>query len=59
MRHTYASMLLGEKIDAKAISNSLGRVKYIISVDVYGDKQKIIADGAMVISAVYGGKTSF
>lgn len=49
LRHTYASMLLGEEIDVKAISNSLGHAKSIISVDVYGDNQSIIADGAMEI----------
>lgn len=45
LRHTYATLLLKEDIDLKAISNSLGHAKSIISVDVYGDKQKIIEDG--------------
>lgn len=45
LRHTYATLLLKKDIDLKAISNSLGRAKSIISVDVYGDKQKIIEDG--------------
>ena len=45
LRHTYATLLLKKDIDLKAISNSLGHAKSIISVDVYCDKQKIIEDG--------------
>ena len=37
--------MLKKDIDLKAISNALGHSKSIISVDVYGDNQQIIADG--------------
>lgn len=49
LRHTYATLLLSENIDLKAISNSLGHAKSIISVDVYGDHRRIIADGVKEI----------
>ena len=45
LRHTFATLLLKKDIDLKAISNALGHSKSIISVDVYGDNQQIIADG--------------
>ena len=45
LRHTYATMLLNKEIDLKAISNSLGHAKSIISVDVYGDNRRIVEDG--------------
>lgn len=35
-----------EDIGVKAISNSLGHAKTMITVDVYGDKQEIISDCA-------------
>lgn len=44
LRHTYATLLLKEDLSVKAISNSLGHAKTIISVDVYGDRREIIAD---------------
>ena len=46
LRHTYATLLMKQDFSVKAISNSLGHAKTIISVDVYGDKQEIIADCA-------------
>ncbi len=44
LRHTYATLLLKEDLSVKAISNSLGHAKTIISVDVYGNKREIVAD---------------
>ena len=49
LRHTFATLLLKKDIDLKAISNALGHSKSIISVDVYGDNQQIIADGVAEI----------
>lgn len=45
LRHTYASMLLSEELSVKAVSNTLGHAKSIVTVDVYGDKARIIGDG--------------
>ncbi len=47
LRHTYASLLLSEELSVKAISNSLGHSKSIITVDVYGDKKRIIGDSTV------------
>lgn len=44
LRHTYATILSNEEIDVKAISNSLGHSKTIITVDVYTDKKQIVVD---------------
>lgn len=44
LRHTYATILTNEEIDVKAISNSLGHEKTIITVDVYTDKKQIVVD---------------
>lgn len=44
LRHTYATILTNEEIDVKAISNSLGHSKTIITVDVYTDKKQMIVD---------------
>lgn len=44
LRHTYATILTNEEIDIKAISNSLGHSKTIITVDVYTDKKQMIVD---------------
>lgn len=44
LRHTYATILTNEEIDVKAISNSLGHSKTIITVDVYTDKKLMIVD---------------
>lgn len=44
LRHTYATILTNEEIDVKAISNSLGHSKTIITVDVYMDKKQMIVD---------------
>lgn len=44
LRHTYATILTNEEIDVKAISNSLGHSKTIITVDIYTDKKQMIVD---------------
>lgn len=44
LRHTYATILTNEEIDIKAISNSLGHSKTIITVDVYTDKKQMVVD---------------
>lgn len=44
LRATYATILLKNNHNPKAISKLLGHSKEIITVDVYGDKQKIIED---------------
>lgn len=56
LRHTYASMLLSEELSVKAVSNTLGHAKSIVTVDVYGDKARIIGDGtdAMRPTLEYG-----
>ena len=46
LRHTYATLLLKQDLSVKAISSSLGHAKMIISVDVYGDNNKIVEDAA-------------
>ena len=52
LRHTYATLLLKEDLSVKAISDSLGHTKTIISVDIYGDKREIIKDCVCEIQAV-------
>lgn len=44
LRATYATILLKNNHNPKAVSKLLGHSKEIITVDVYGDKQKIIED---------------
>ena len=44
LRHTYATLLTNEEIDVKAISNSLGHSKTMITVDVYTDKKQMVVD---------------
>lgn len=44
LRATYATILLKNNHNHKAVSKLLGHSKEIITVDVYGDKQKIIED---------------
>ena len=52
LRHTYATLLLKEDLSVKAISDSLGHAKTIISVDMYGDKREIIKDCVCEIQLV-------
>ena len=49
LRHTYATLLLKQDLSVKAISSSLGHAKMIISVDVYGDNNKIVEDATAEI----------
>ena len=44
LRHTYVMLLTNEEIDVKTISNSLGHLKTIITVDVYTDKKQMVVD---------------
>ncbi|MCB6546135.1 tyrosine-type recombinase/integrase [Blautia glucerasea] len=44
LRNTYATILLKNSFNSKGVSHLLGHAKEIISVDVYGDTQKIIED---------------
>ena len=37
-------LLTNEEIDVKTISNSLGHLKTIITVDVYTDKKQMVVD---------------
>lgn len=52
LRHTYATLLLKQDLSVKAISDSLGHAKTIISVDMYGDKREIIKDCVCEIQPV-------
>lgn len=52
LRHTYAILLLKQDLSVKAISDSLGHAKTIISVDMYGDKREIIKDCVCEIQPV-------
>lgn len=44
LRHTYATILINEEIDVKAISNSLGHSKPITTIGVYTDNKHVIVD---------------
>lgn len=44
LRATYATILLKNNYNPKAVSKLLGHSKEIITVDIYGDKEKIIED---------------
>lgn len=44
LRATYATILLKNNYNPKAVSKLMGHAKEIITVDIYGDKQKIIED---------------
>lgn len=43
-RHTYATLLMKNDINQKAVAAALGHSKSIITVDTYTDIQAIIAD---------------
>lgn len=49
LRHTYATLLLKNEINQKAIAEVMGHSKSIITVDTYGDTQRIIEGGVEVI----------
>lgn len=44
LRATYCTILLKNDFNPKAVSKLMGHAKEIITIDVYGDKQKIIED---------------
>ena len=44
LRASYCTMLLKNNINEKAVSKQLGHATEIITVDVYGDNEEIIAD---------------
>ena len=44
LRHTYATLLMKNDINQKAVAAALGHSKSIITVDTYTDIQAIIAD---------------
>ncbi len=44
LRATYSTVLLKHNINSKAISKLMGHASDIITVDVYGDNDEIIAD---------------
>lgn len=44
LRATYATILLKNNFNLKAVSKKLGHAKQIITADVYVDKKEIIAD---------------
>ena len=45
LRHSYATLLLKNEFNLKAISKILGHSKEIVTADNYIDNQEIIADG--------------
>ena len=44
LRASYCTLLLKNNINEKAVSKQLGHATEIITVDVYGDNEEIIAD---------------
>ena len=51
LRSTYCTLLLKESFSPKAVSKLLGHAKELITINVYGDNQNIIADGVPEIEA--------
>ena len=51
LRATYCTLLLKQNFSAKAVSRLMGHEKEIITVDVYGDKRGMIADGVPELDA--------
>ena len=45
LRHSYATLLMKNDFNLKAISKILGHAKEIVTADIYVDNQEIIADG--------------
>ncbi len=45
LRHSYATLLLKNEFNLKAISKILGHAKEIVTADIYINNQEIIADG--------------
>ena len=51
LRATYSTLLLKENISAKAVAKVMGHSREIITVDVYGDNRRLIADGVPELDA--------
>lgn len=45
LRSTFCTLLLKNEFNPKAVSKLMGHAKEIITMDVYGDNEGIIADG--------------
>ena len=52
LRSTYCTLLLKNNFSPKAVSGLMGHAKEIITVDVYGDNQGLIADGVPELEEV-------
>lgn len=50
LRSTFCTILLKNDFSPKAVSKLMGHAKEIITVDVYGDNQSIIADAVLEIN---------
>lgn len=50
-RSTYATLLMKNKVNQKAVASALGHSSSIIPVDIYTDKLVIIEDGAEEIQS--------
>ena len=50
LRHSYATLLMKNDFNLKAISKILGHAKEIVTADIYVDNQEIIADGVSELS---------
>ena len=51
LRATFSTLLLKNDINPKAVAKLMGHAKEIVTLDVYADKQSIIADGIPEIEA--------
>lgn len=47
LRHSYATLLMKNDFNLKAISKILGHAKEIVTADIYVDNREIIADGVV------------
>ena len=45
LRHSYATLLMKNDFNLKAISKILGHAKEIVTADIYVDNREIITDG--------------
>lgn len=50
LRSTYCTLLLKNDFNPKAVSKLMGHAKEIVTIDVYGDNQGIIAEGVPEIT---------
>ena len=51
LRATYSTLLLKENISAKAVAKVMGHSREIVTMDVYGDNRRLIADGVPELDA--------